>query len=155
MEDLVGVGVADAGEDARVGEGSLESAVFGGEGGAEAFDVSGEDVDSSGVYFIRGGFVGEEMEGGSALGACFGEDEGAVGEVEGGEVVAASEFCSEGAPVEATGDHEVKDEPETVVELEDDALADAVEGADGVVHGLFDAGLDGAEKEGTGDAEVG
>ena len=56
--------------------------------------------------------------------------------------------------MEAAGDHEMKDEPEAVVELEDDAFADAVEGADGVVFGLFDAGLDGAEEEGAGDAEV-
>ncbi len=49
VEDLVGVGVADAREDARVGEGSLEGAVFGGEGGAEAFEIGGEDVDAAGV----------------------------------------------------------------------------------------------------------
>ncbi len=39
VEDLVGVGVADAGEDAWVGEGSLEGAVFGGECGAEVCEV--------------------------------------------------------------------------------------------------------------------
>ncbi len=95
VEDLVGVGVADAGEDARVGEGSLEGAVFGGEGGAEAFEVGGEDVDSSGVDFFGGGLVGEEVEGGSALGAGFGKDEGAIGKVECGEVVATAEFGSD------------------------------------------------------------
>jgi hypothetical protein len=36
-----------------------------------------------------------------------------------------------------------------------DTLADAVQGADGVVFDLFDAGLDGAEEEGAGDAKVG
>ena len=49
MEDLVGVGVADAGEDARVGEGSLEGAVFFGQRGAEGCEVGGEDVDAAGV----------------------------------------------------------------------------------------------------------
>ena len=155
VEDLVGVGVADAGEDARVGEGALEGAVFGGEGGAEGCEVGGEDFNAAGVHVFEGGLALENIEGGSALGAGFGEDEGAVGEVEGGEIVAASEFCAERAPVEAAGDHEMKDEPEAVVELEDDAFADAVEGADGVVFGLFDAGLDGAEEEGACYAELG
>jgi hypothetical protein len=95
------------------------------------------------------------MERGAALGAGFGEDEGAVGKVEGGEVVAAAELCAERTPVEAASDHEMKDEPEAVVEFEDDAFADAVEGADGVVFGVFDAGLDGAEEEWACYAELG
>jgi hypothetical protein len=61
--------------------------------------------------------------------------------------------------VEAAGDHEVEDEEEFVLaavgwEAEDDALADAAEGADGLA---FDGGdgWDGrAEEEGRGDAEV-
>ena len=154
VENLVGVGVADAREDARVGEGPLEGAVFQGESRAEGFEVRGEDLDSAWIYFFCGGFIGEEIKRGSALGAGFGEDEGAVGKVEGGEVVAASEFRVEGAPMEAAGDHEMKDEPEAVVELEDDSLADAVEGADGVVVDFFDVWMDGAEEEGAGDAEV-
>ena len=108
-----------------------------------------------GSIVFGGGLAGEEMEGGTAFGAGFGEDEGAVGEVEGGEVVAAAEFRAEGAPVETAGDHEVQDEPEAVVELDGDALADAVEGADGVAFDGFDAGLDGAEQEWAGDADVG
>ena len=95
------------------------------------------------------------MQGGPAPGAGFGEDEGAVGEVEGGEVVSAAEFGSERAPVEPTCDHEVKDEPESVVELEDNAFADAVKSADGVTFDLFDGRLHGAEKEGAGYTDVG
>ncbi len=154
VEDLVGVGVADAGEDARVGEGALEGAVFDGEGGAEGCEVGGEDVDASCVEFVGGGPVGEEVEGGAAFGAGFGEDERAVGKVECGEVVSAAEFCAKGTPVEAAGDHEVKDEPEAVVEFEGDAFADAMETADGVAFDVFDAGLDCAEEEGAGDPEV-
>ena len=62
VEDLVGVRVADAGEDAWVGEGSLEGAVFCGECGAEAFEVGGEDVDAARVDVFECFFVGEEME---------------------------------------------------------------------------------------------
>ena len=121
----------------------------------KASRVAVRTFDAAGVDVLGGGFVGEEVEGGAAFGAGFGEDEGAVGEVEGGEVVAAAEFCAEGAPVETAGDHEVKDEPEAVVELDGDAFADAVERADGVAFDGFDAGLDGAEEEWAGDADVG
>jgi hypothetical protein len=155
VEDLVGVGVADAAEDAWVGEGSLEGAVFCGEGCAEVIECGGEDVDAAGVDFFGGGFVGEEVERGSALGAGFGEDERAVGEVEGGEIVSAAEFGSEGAPVEAAGDHEVKDQPEAVVELDGDAFADEVEGRDGAAFDFFDPWLYGAEEEWAGYADVG
>ncbi len=141
MEDLIGVGVADAAEDARVGEGSLEGAVFCSECGAEAFEVGSEDVDAAGVYGLHVFFVVKEVEGGAALGTGFGENEGAVGKIEGGEIVTAAEFGSEGAPVKASGDHQVKNEPETVVEFDGDALADAEEGTHGVAFDLFNGWL--------------
>ena len=90
VKDLVGVGVADAGQDARVGEGSLEGAVFGGEGRAEFFGSGGEDVDAAGIDGLHFFFVAKEVEGGAAFGAGFSEDERAVGEVERGEIVAAA-----------------------------------------------------------------
>ena len=155
VEDLVGVGVADAGEDARVGEAPLEGAVFGAECGAEVFEGRGEDVDASGVDVFGGGFASEEMEGGTAFGAGFGEDEGALGEVECGEVVAAAEFGPEGTPVEATGDHKVQDEPEAIVEFNGDALANAMEGTDGVAFDVLGSRLDGAEEEWAGYADLG
>ncbi len=77
-----------------------------------------------------------------------------MGKVEGGEIVSAAEFGSDGSPVKAAGDHEVKDEPEAVVELDGDAFADAAERADGVAFDLFDGWLDGAQQEGAGDADV-
>jgi len=100
-------------------------------------------------------FVAEEVEGGAALGAGFGEDERAVGKVEGGEVVAAAEFGSEVTPVETAGDHEVKDEPIAVVELDGDALADAAQRTHGVAFELFEGWLDGAQEEGACYADVG
>jgi hypothetical protein len=84
VEDLVGVGVADAGEDAGVGEGAFEGAVFGDESGGEGVEGEGEDVEAAGVQCGEGFFALDEVERGAALGAGFGEGEGAVGEVEGG-----------------------------------------------------------------------
>ena len=41
-----------------------------------------------------------------------------------------------GAPVQAAGDHQVKDEPEIAVESDGDALADAAQFADGAAFGV-------------------
>ena len=57
--------------------------------------------------------------------------------------------------MQAARDHEVKDEPEAVVELDGDAFADAVEGCDGVAFDVFDAWLYGSEEEWAGYADVG
>ncbi len=95
------------------------------------------------------------MERSSPLGSRFGEDERAVRKVESCEVISATKFGANPAPVESAGDHEVQDEPESVVELEDDALADAVKSANSVAFGLFDAWLEGAEEKWTCNADVG
>jgi hypothetical protein len=49
--------------------------------------------------------------------------------------------------VEAAGDHEVQDEEEVFVECEDDALADAAEGTDGLAFNCLDARDGCAEQE--------
>ncbi len=49
VEDFVGVGVADAAEQARVGKGALEGVVVTGEGFGEFSEIGGEDIDAAGV----------------------------------------------------------------------------------------------------------
>ena len=159
MEDLVGVGVADAGEDARIGEGALEGAVLRDECVGELFGSEGEDVEAAGVECGERFFALHEMQGGAAFGSGFGESEGAVGEVEGGEVVAAAEggaalFCVELTPVETAGDHQVQDEEEVVIKGKHDALAEAAKFADGLAFDGVDARDGGAEEEWGGDAQV-
>jgi hypothetical protein len=80
-----------------------------------------------------------DVEGGAAFGARFCEYQGSVGEVEGCESVAAGEPGCGWPPVQATGDHEMQDQPEAVVraisDTDGDALADAAEFADGLAFG--------------------
>ncbi len=99
-------------------------------------------------------FAGHEVQGSAAFGAGFGKDERAVGEVEGGEVVAAAEFGVAWTPVKASGDHEVEDEPEVVVEADGDALADAAHLTDVAAFDIGDGWLYGSEQERAGDADV-
>ena len=93
------------------------------------------------------------MEGCAAFGASLSELQGAGGEVEGGEGIAAGEFGCGGAPVEAAGNHEVKHEPDVVFEAQGDALADAAEAGDALAFSLADGRIHGAEKEEALDAD--
>src|ERR1039458_6873839 len=108
MENLVGVGVADAADEARIGEGTLEGAVLKSECGAKAVEVRREDFDAAGIDGVEGLFAAQDVERRAALAACLSEDEGAGGEVECGEVLATGQFCLRRPPVETAGNHEVK-----------------------------------------------
>ena len=52
VENLVGVGVADAAYEPWIGKGALEGPVFKGERGAKAFEVGGKDLNSSRIDFV-------------------------------------------------------------------------------------------------------
>ncbi len=154
VQDLVGVGVAHAADEARIGEGALEGAVFLGEGGAEACEIGGEDLDAAGIDRAQALFAAHYVEGGAALAAGFGKGEGSAGEVEGGEGVAAGEFGLGGLPVEASGDHEVEYQPEIAFDTDGDALADAADGDDFLAFDGAERGIDGAEQEDRAQADV-
>ena len=136
VENFVGVGVADAAEVARIGESALDGVIFGGERGAESGEIGGEDVDAAGVESGEIFFAADDMERRAMFCAGFGEDERAVGEIKCGEHIFAGELCIGRAPVEAAGDHQVKNEPEVAVEADGDAFADAAQVADGAAFGV-------------------
>src|SRR5215469_8326977 len=69
-------------------------------------------------------------------------------------MVAACEFCSARLPVETTGDHEMEDEPDVVVEADRDTLADAAKLADSVAFDAGDRRSYRAKDECAGDADV-
>jgi len=154
VQDFIGVGVADAAEQVLIGERALEGAVFGGEGGAEGIEIGGEGIKAAGIEGAQTFFSANHVERGATLGAGFGEDEGAVGKIEGGEIAAGGEFGMRRFPVQATGDHEVQDKPEIVVETDGDALGDAAERADGVAFGGREGLVGGAEEKGAVETDV-
>ena len=86
----------------------LEGAVLKSECGAKAVEGCREDFDAAGIDGMEGLFPTQDVERSAALAACLSEDERAEGEVEGGEVLPAGEFCLRRAPMEAAGNHEVK-----------------------------------------------
>jgi hypothetical protein len=88
VQDFVRIGVADSAEEAGIGEGALERAVFCGECIAEGTQIAGEDFDSTGIDGLQAVLAGEDMQRGAMFGAGFGEYESAVRELESSEISA-------------------------------------------------------------------
>jgi len=116
VEDLVRVGVADAGEDARIGEGALERPVLGGDRPAEAVEIGPQNLQPAGIVLRQGLLAPDHVERRPFLGAHLGQQKRAVGEVERCEAVFARDLDQlaplRHPPPEAPGDHEVEDEEE-------------------------------------------
>ena len=53
MQDFVGIRVADAAEEMRIGERSLESVVFTAERVLECGEVDGEDLEAAGILLCQ------------------------------------------------------------------------------------------------------
>ncbi len=136
MEDLVGVGVADAGEDARVGERALERVVLGGEHRAERLERRAHHLDSAAIVRSKRVLAFDQVERGPLLGARLAQDERARREVEGGEPDLPRQLGARFLPGEATGDHQVDHQVQVAVEVDHDALAEPPHPGDGAVVGL-------------------
>ena len=153
-ENLIGIGVANTAEEARVGQRALEGAILNRKRLAKAFFIDREDVDASGIHRTQVFFSAKKIERGAALGAGLSENQGAVGKIEGGEVVAAFQAHSGRLPVQAPGDHEMEDEPEIAIEAEYDAFADVAENQHGLPFCRGDGRIGSAQEKRAGDADV-
>src|ERR1019366_10247056 len=69
MQNFVGVGVADAADETRISEGTLESAVLKSECGAKAVEVCREDFDAAGIDGVESLFAAQACFCG-AFGSC-------------------------------------------------------------------------------------
>src|SRR4030081_2210992 len=84
----------------------------------------------------------------------FGEGERSGIEIKGGEGAAAIGSFLLLAPVKASGNHQVKDQPEIVVEAEGDALAHAAQRSHFVALNRIDRRIGGAEKRWTANLKI-
>ena len=125
MQNFIGVGIADAAHDARIGERTLECPVFLSEGGAERVEIACKDVDTAGINRMQRLFAIENVQGCAAFGSSFGYDQRTSGKIKGRKIVAARQFCFWTLPMQATGDHQVKNQPEITLYSDCDAFANA------------------------------
>ena len=125
VQDFVGVRVANAAHDARIGEGSLHGAVLGGESGAKRGEIASKNFDAARVDGAQALFAHEEMQGRTALCTGFGEHKRAIGKIERGEILPARQLRFARAPVQAARDHQVQYQPEAAIDANGDSLADS------------------------------
>ena len=127
MQDLVRVRVADAAEDARVGQRALQRVVLGAQARGERRDVGAERLRGRPCRTARAPRAADQVQRRAPLGARFGQRERAVSKSSSASVMRPGGFCVARQPAEASGDHQVDDEEEVAVERDDDALAEAAD----------------------------
>ena len=136
MQDLVGVGVADAGEQARVRQRALGRMVLARQRLAETGEVHSEHLDPPAVELRERRLSRDQMERGPLLRRGLGEHERAVGKVERRERPAAADLRPALSPVQPARDHQVQHQEQVSLEREDDPLADPPESDDPAALGL-------------------
>ena len=139
VQDLVGVGVADAREEPRIGQAALQRVVLARERGAERRQVGPEHVEAAAIVRLQVRTSGDQMQPGALDGAGLGHQQGAAREVESRQPQLLRHGRARRAPAQAPGDHQVQDDEQVALDADDDALAEACDGLDG-------APLDGPER---------
>src|SRR5208283_1980746 len=107
-------------------------------------EIAGEDIDSSRIEGAHAFFASEHMQRSAAFGASLGENQSAVGKVEGGEGLAAGEFRLGRAPMQTAGNHQVKREPEVAIDSDNDAFPNSPQFPDGTALHTCDRRLSGS-----------
>src|SRR5579864_558903 len=104
MQYLIGVRVADAAENVRVGERALQRVIGPAERGSERFAADLQRLDSTGVQRVQSRFTLNHVERSAALRSRFRQPEPSVVELERGEHVSAAHLWCAGAPMQPAGD---------------------------------------------------
>ncbi len=101
--------------------------IFRREHAAEGIEVAGEDVDSASIERRQVLFAADQMQRRPALAAGLSEDQGAIREVERGQILAAAQLGFARAPMQPPGNHQVQHDPEIIFETNGNALADSAQ----------------------------
>ncbi len=147
MEDLVGVGVADAGEETRIRQRALQRVVLPCQRLAESRQVRVEDLDAAAVELREARAPLDEVERRPLLRAHLGQHERAFRKIERRDRGAASDLRAALSPVEPAGHHQVEDEEETALQLEDDAFSEPPEAQHATSLGARQRRRDGAQEK--------
>src|SRR6185312_227476 len=111
MQNLIGIGIADATQNSRISECAFQSPVLSRECCLNCLQITGENINAARIHIAQVFFASEHHQGSSALGACLGEYERAVVKIKSRELIAACEFRSRAPPMQPASDHQMKDYP--------------------------------------------
>ena len=154
LQDLVGIGIADAAEQLGVAQGALQGVVFRGQAPSEGVGLAGHDLEAARVEGAERRRALDDVQAGPALGAGLAQGQAAVREVEGGQIPAPRQVGARRLPVQAAGDHQVENQPQLVLQADGDALADAPQGDHALGLARLGGRLGGAQQKGMGDAQT-
>src|SRR5260370_20307320 len=129
-ENLVGVGVADAAEQSRIGARALQCVVGGRQRLAELMEIGVEHFQSARSQRIQPCIAGYDIQRRASFRSRFRQQQTAVREIEGRKTARPRHFDTTGAPVQPPGDHEVQHQPQIVFESDGYPLADSAQLAD-------------------------
>ena len=138
MQDLVGVRVADAGEEPRIGQRPLQRVVLARKARGERREVDVPDLEAAGVEALERRFTDDVVQRRPPLGSGFGERERAFSELERRKRDPGRRFGAALEPAQPARDHEMQDEVAFARERDDDALAEPAHVVDAPPFGVAD-----------------
>ena len=150
MQNLVGIGVADATEDRRVGEGALQGVPLRGQPPAKLRWSGAQHLQAPGVHGGQCHAVGGRVQRGAVGATGLGDEQGPAIDIDGRKANLLGKSGSVWQPAEAPRNHQVQHE-ERALEVEDDALSEATQTIDLFPDECVHRGVGGAHQERTGD----
>ena len=154
MQDLVGVGVADPGQDVRIGQRALERAVLELHPVAKRLERGVLHLEAARVVLGQRRFAAHEVQARALVRARLGEDQRAARKVERGEAPLARRARPALTPAEAPRDHQVEDQEQIALEREYDPLAEPAEAEHALSLGRGERRIDAAQERRTHDAHA-
>src|SRR6266849_5017276 len=127
MQDLVAIGVAYARKQIWIGQGALDSVVAGQQPRSELIQGSVQRLQPAAVILGECGLAAQQVNRGALLLRRLSEQQRAVREVEGRQANLAGNRRPAILPPKAARDHQVDDQKQVVLELEDEPFARAPE----------------------------
>ena len=114
----------------RIGQRALERVALAAERAREIGEARADGLETAAVVLRERVLAANDVEARAPLRARFREDERAVGEIEREQAELLGELRAALAKVESPGNHQVQNEKEVAVELEDDALSEPAHARD-------------------------
>ena len=127
MQDLIGIRIADPAEDPGVGERALQRMILSRYRSNEGFRLGLGDLQPPRILIAQPLAPTDDVQGGTFLGPCLGENERAVLELERCEQLTPATPRQLIAPLKATRNHQMEHEPEFPLEPNRNSLTDALE----------------------------
>ena len=129
MQNLVGVRIADATEQAWIGQRTLQRVVLPLQCGMEIGRRETRDLHAAGIVLLESRATARDIQRRALPRSRFRQQQRPVREIECQRRLLRQRLRGRVAPVQAPGDHQMENQPQIAIEADRDALADALQRA--------------------------